>query len=60
MSGRKYVSDDREARRAAADRPIPCVPMSDAVDVIVVGAGFAGLYALHKPRAQGPSVWVQR
>ena len=28
------------------------------LDVIVVGAGFAGLYALHKLRAQGLSVRV--
>jgi cation diffusion facilitator CzcD-associated flavoprotein CzcO len=28
------------------------------LDVIVVGAGFAGLYALHKLRSQGLSVWV--
>ena len=32
--------------------------MDDALDVIVVGAGFAGLYALHKLRAQGLSVRV--
>ncbi|GLE53909.1 putative (cyclohexanone) monooxygenase, partial [Mycobacterium montefiorense] len=32
--------------------------MNDAVDVVVVGAGFAGLYALHKLRAQGLSVRV--
>ncbi|MEE6138455.1 NAD(P)/FAD-dependent oxidoreductase [Mycobacterium sp. 050128] len=32
--------------------------MNDAVDVTVVGAGFAGLYALHKLRAQGLSVRV--
>jgi NADPH-dependent 2,4-dienoyl-CoA reductase/sulfur reductase-like enzyme len=28
------------------------------VDAVVVGAGFAGLYALHKLRSQGLSVWV--
>lgn len=60
MSGRKYVSDDREARREAAGRSIPCLLMDDAVDVTVVGAGFAGLYALHKLRAQGLSVGVRR
>ncbi|MEZ0352284.1 flavin-containing monooxygenase [Mycobacterium sp. pR1184] len=32
--------------------------MTDPLDVIVVGAGFAGLYALHKLRAQGLSVRV--
>jgi len=30
----------------------------DALDVVVVGAGFAGLYALHKFRQQGLSVRV--
>lgn len=34
------------------------LPVDDALDVIVVGAGFAGLYALHKLRAQGLSVRV--
>jgi cation diffusion facilitator CzcD-associated flavoprotein CzcO len=32
--------------------------VDDGLDVIVVGAGFAGLYALHKLRAQGLSVRV--
>ena len=32
--------------------------MNESLDVVVVGAGFAGLYALHKLRAQGLSVWV--
>lgn len=31
---------------------------SDAIDAVVVGAGFAGLYALHKLRSQGYSVRV--
>ncbi len=31
---------------------------TDAVDVVVVGAGFAGLYALHRLRGQGLSVRV--
>ncbi|KHO26227.1 cyclohexanone monooxygenase [Mycolicibacterium setense] len=31
---------------------------SPAVDVVVVGAGFAGLYALHRLRSQGLSVRV--
>jgi cation diffusion facilitator CzcD-associated flavoprotein CzcO len=30
----------------------------DALDVVVVGAGFAGLYALHRFRRQGLSVRV--
>ncbi|MCV7165840.1 flavin-containing monooxygenase [Mycobacterium stomatepiae] len=34
------------------------LPVDDALDVIVVGAGFAGLHALHKLRAQGLSVRV--
>ncbi|OBH82934.1 cyclohexanone monooxygenase [Mycobacterium sp. E2989] len=36
------------------------MPVSSAepVDVVVVGAGFAGLYALHKLRSQGLSVRV--
>ncbi|WAC89194.1 flavin-containing monooxygenase [Mycobacterium sp. Aquia_213] len=32
--------------------------MTESLDVVVVGAGFAGLYALHKLRAQGLSVRV--
>ncbi|MBV8785862.1 MAG: NAD(P)/FAD-dependent oxidoreductase [Mycobacterium sp.] len=32
--------------------------MNESLDVVVVGAGFAGLYALHKLRAQGLSVRV--
>lgn len=38
--------------RAPGDVP------GDNVDVVVVGAGFAGLYALHKLRGQGLSVRV--
>jgi len=34
------------------------VSSADQVDVVVVGAGFAGLYALHKLRADGHSVLV--
>jgi cation diffusion facilitator CzcD-associated flavoprotein CzcO len=34
------------------------LPVTDALDVVVVGAGFAGLYALHKLRTQGLSVRV--
>ena len=30
--------------------------MKDQIDVVVVGAGFAGLYALYKMRKQGFSV----
>jgi cation diffusion facilitator CzcD-associated flavoprotein CzcO len=33
-------------------------PQTATVDVVVVGAGFAGLYALHKLRSQGLSVRV--
>ncbi len=31
---------------------------AEQVDVVVVGAGFAGLYALHKLRSEGHSVVV--
>jgi cyclohexanone monooxygenase len=34
------------------------VSSADQVDVVVVGAGFAGLYALHKLRSEGHSVVV--
>jgi cation diffusion facilitator CzcD-associated flavoprotein CzcO len=34
------------------------VSSADQVDVVVVGAGFAGLYALHKLRSDGHSVVV--
>lgn len=46
----------QRARREA----IPSVPVNSAesVDVVVVGAGFAGLYALHRLRGQGLSVRV--
>lgn len=43
-------------------RSLPCGVVTNAdaqpLDVIVVGAGFAGLYALHKLRSQGLSVRV--
>jgi cation diffusion facilitator CzcD-associated flavoprotein CzcO len=37
---------------------IPADPQQPAIDAVVVGAGFAGLYALHKLRSQGLSVRV--
>jgi cation diffusion facilitator CzcD-associated flavoprotein CzcO len=71
VSGRKYESEpsrhewassDRDSAYSATDRPIPWLLVNDAadqrLDVVVVGAGFAGLYALHKLRAQGLSVRV--
>ncbi len=53
---------DRETSAAARCRGPNVQHVSSAaessVDVVVVGAGFAGLYALHKFRAQGWSVRV--
>jgi cation diffusion facilitator CzcD-associated flavoprotein CzcO len=48
------ASGDREASPAGPLKA-PTVP-TVTVDVVVVGAGFAGLYALHKLRSQGLSV----
>lgn len=62
--GRDYlrpVSGDREGERRTTAKALPSVLVNDAgqsLDVVVVGAGFAGLYALHKLRAQGLSVRV--
>ena len=43
-------------------KALPCVLVNNTgqlpLDVVVVGAGFAGLYALHKLRSQGLSVRV--
>ncbi|WP_276055161.1 flavin-containing monooxygenase [Mycobacterium paraseoulense] len=52
------VTGNRPRRSRWQD--IPSVPVNSAelVDVVVVGAGFAGLYALHKLRSQGLSVRV--
>jgi cation diffusion facilitator CzcD-associated flavoprotein CzcO len=44
--------------RVGAQRADTVPAVADAVDVVVVGAGFAGLYALHTLRAQGLSVRV--
>src|SRR5436190_5633384 len=50
------ASGDREAaRRGGMDRHTVRIV---TVDAVVVGAGFAGLYALHKLRSQGLSVRV--
>ena len=35
------------------DRAVPCTGDDDSVDVAVVGAGFAGLYLLHRLRGLG-------
>src|SRR5215217_566086 len=50
------MSDHREAPRA--QRPSRHTVRIVTVDAVVVGAGFAGLYALHKLRSQGLSVRV--
>jgi cation diffusion facilitator CzcD-associated flavoprotein CzcO len=54
--GLTRASGDREA----ADGGLPTPPTVRIVnlDAVVVGAGFAGLYALHKLRSQGLSVRV--
>lgn len=49
------VTGKRTARRCAARLPFAAVS-SQSVDVVVVGAGFAGIYALHRFRSQGLSV----
>ena len=54
------MSNDRETTVAAA-RPYlqwVLVTLDEPLDAVVVGAGFAGLYALHKLRSQGLSVRV--
>src|SRR5215212_7177125 len=50
------MSDHREAPRA--QRPSRHTVRIVTVDAVVVGAGFAGLYALHKLRSQGLTVRV--
>jgi cation diffusion facilitator CzcD-associated flavoprotein CzcO len=50
------VSGDRETTNERGPPP-PTVP-TVTLDAVVVGAGFAGLYALHKLRSQGLSVRV--
>jgi hypothetical protein len=52
------VSGDREGRPIAASGPIRSVLADQCVDVVVVGAGFAGPYVLHKLRSRGLSVRV--
>jgi len=54
------VSDDWENTVAATDPYLQwvLVTLDGPLDVVVVGAGFAGLYALHKLRSQGLSVRV--
>lgn len=39
----------------AADAPTTDRPVPDEVDVVVVGAGFAGMYLIHRLRQQGLS-----
>jgi len=50
------VSGDREATNGSPPSPLTVAIVT--LDVVVVGAGFAGLYALHKLRSQGLSVRV--
>lgn len=59
------ASVDRETRTALSGLRVACDGVSDtpdvsrpAVDAVVIGAGFAGLYALHELRSQGRSVCV--
>lgn len=52
------ASGDREGRSNATRGPIPSGLVDQYVDAVVVGAGFAGLYALHRLRSQGLSVRV--
>lgn len=53
---------DRETQlnvtRQCPNVPAVSSPAEDVVDVVVVGAGFGGLYALHKFRSDGLSVRV--
>jgi cation diffusion facilitator CzcD-associated flavoprotein CzcO len=56
------ASGDREGEWFARKEALRCLLVNNAreqlLDVVVVGAGFAGLYALHKLRTQGLSVRV--
>ncbi len=54
------VSNDRETTVAAAPSYLQwvLVTLDEPLDAVVVGAGFAGLYALHKLRSHGLSVRV--
>jgi cation diffusion facilitator CzcD-associated flavoprotein CzcO len=54
------VSNDRETTLAAAPSYLQwvLVTVDEPLDAVVVGAGFAGLYAVHKLRSQGLSVRV--
>ncbi len=52
------ASGDREGRSNATHGPIPSGLVDQYVDAVVVGAGFAGLYALHRLRSQGLAVRV--
>src|SRR5690242_12497778 len=53
---RRRVSGDRETR--IDEGWPPHIVVTVTIDAVVVGAGFAGLYALHKLRSQGLSVRV--
>src|ERR1700729_1744705 len=54
------VPNDRETTVAVAPSYLQwvLVTLDEPLDAVVVGAGFAGLYALHKLRSQGLSVRV--
>jgi cation diffusion facilitator CzcD-associated flavoprotein CzcO len=65
MSGRKtfqidWLSNHRESTVSAGRSYLQWVLVTrdETLDALVVGAGFAGLYALHKLRSQGLSVRV--
>ena len=42
-----------QQRAATAERTASSPPSSETLDVLIVGAGFGGLYALHKLRGMG-------
>src|ERR1700758_1826124 len=56
-SGRR-IPAQRDDQRRKSRPPRTVVDMTPTVDVVVVGAGFAGLYALHRLRSDGLTVRV--
>src|SRR5690625_3288645 len=55
---RRYVSPSETAAAHPRRLLVPSPVMETDVDVVVIGAGFAGLYALHRLRGDGLSVRV--
>jgi cyclohexanone monooxygenase len=47
------MTPPRQQREATAERTAASPPSSETLDVLIVGAGFGGLYALHKLRGIG-------